>query len=83
MRPTVLMANTLNIFISWLMPGQLKVILMFNLVFCGNLVCSTNLRHEVGPATGSIVNSVQLLQQGGCVEETVVSFNQTVHQFTI
>lgn len=42
-----------------------------------------DLRHEARPAAGSVVNGVQLLQQGGGVWKAVVSFHQTLHQLTV
>lgn len=42
-----------------------------------------DLRHEARPAAGGVVDGVQLLQQGGGVRETVVSFHQTLHQLAV
>lgn len=43
----------------------------------------TDLRHEACPAAGSVVDGVQLLQQGGGIGKTVVSLHQTLHQLTV
>ena len=44
---------------------------------------NTNLRHEARPAAGSVVDGVQLLQQGGGVRKAVVSLHQALHQLTV
>ena len=38
----------------------------------------TDLRHEARPATGGVVDSVQLLHESGGVREGVVSLQQTL-----
>ena len=43
----------------------------------------TDLRHEARPATGGVVDSVQLLHESGGVREGVVSLQQTLDQHTV
>lgn len=44
---------------------------------------SSDLWHEVCPATSSIIDGVQLLQESGCVWQGEVLLQQTVHQVTV
>ena len=44
---------------------------------------NTDLGHEVCPATGGVVNGVQLLQQGGGVGQGVVAIQQPTQQVTV